>query len=175
MKRRFFAVSLPLFAGLACVLLASQVLGALPPPTPVALSDLVIKQVSYTKYTPHGDIAGDIEFAVRVKNIGKGTSPACTVVLDCTWNIQDPKSGKIGSLQFPTLAPGATAERKVTLYTIAFLPLKAMLIAAVDPAVAGKPSGQVLEGSAGELNNVFGFTFTIPSSTPITWMNPAVP
>jgi hypothetical protein len=187
MKRRFLAVGFLVFAGLACLWLASRAVTAAKPPGGPVLSpsvsvpvpvaepvhpDLVVAQVRLVKY--HQADIPSVDLTVRVKNIGNKETGPCIVALAWIWNFLDPHARQTASLLFPTLAPGATADRSATLTGIGFLPLKGMLIAAVDPARAGKPSGEVAELS-GERNNVFGFTFTIPSDTPILWRNPPVP
>jgi hypothetical protein len=187
MKRRFLAVGFLVFAGLACLWLASRAVTAAKPPGGPVLSpsvsvpvpvaepahpDLVVAQVRFVKYhqadIPYADLT------VRVKNIGRAQAASCKLALEWISDYLDPHARQTATLEFPALAPGATADRSATLTGIGFLPLKGMLIAAVDPAMPGKPAGEVSERS-GEYNNVFGFTFTIPSDAPILWRNPPVP
>jgi hypothetical protein len=174
MKRKALAVSLSVVAGLACVWLASPTAGALTA-TRVAVPDLVVTEIRLVKLDLNTEFPA-MEVAVRVKNIGLAQSLACPLFLEWSWNMPDLKCRTTGALQLPSLSPGNTAERRFTLSGIGkVLPLKGMFTAAVDPAVAGKPVGQVFEGS--ELNNVFGFTCEVTSvptpTAPIIWKSPS--
>jgi len=184
-KRRLLAVGFLVFACLACLRLVSHARAAAPgygrpvPPLSVPVSepahpDLVVREIRATQFSP-GFVPG-VNLTVVVKNIGAAASAPCMLVLRHTRNITVPNSSKVLHTQLLTLLPGAATSANFHMSPIS-IPWKGMLIAVVDPAVAGKPSGQLFEGSAGELNNLFGFTFNTGTSPPlpIVWKNPPVP
>jgi len=186
MKRKLLAISLPLFVCLACVWLVSEALTAPPPPpgptpglnTPVPLNfaDLVVQSVTLAPFSVKEFTSMDL--TVRVKNIGKANAASCTVGLGYTDNVGTPFA--LQTAQTPTLIPNAstTLSYHFTIQASAIEKpggWQAMMIAAADAPVAGKPSGKVTE-AGGEYNNVFGFTFsTAGKPGPWTWNNPAVP
>jgi len=148
------------------------------PPVPVKHADLVVQMVRGLKW---GQVwsGGPQWLVVRVKNIGDASAPGgCSLVAEYTSNMLDPEfpSSKIKRAHLPTLAPNDTVDIAFSFDNYANS-WRGMLIAVVDPALAGKPYGQVRE-QEGELNNVFGFTFDAGKSpsTPegnIEWWNPA--
>ena len=147
--------------------------------------DLVVQEVMITGFT-QGDIQ-QVHLKVRVKNIGTGDAPACTVALCYSSNIMANRAFLVKTAQITSgIKSGASALADISFYgvTKAGLPWAGMLIAVVDPPVQNNLAGAIYEhgpialvsGKQQDWNNVFGFIFTTGTavSAPTSWVNPAV-
>ncbi len=151
--------------------------------------DLVVEKIMLIG-TDYGDVASEFTLRVVVRNVGSGDAPPCTVTLGYSSNLGGSSPIVLETTQIPNvIKPGGSTLATFTLilpYSPG-TPWRGMLLAVVDPPVAGHPEGQIRERpvtlvaaggtppSFAETNNVFGIIFHTggPPQLPIHWANPA--
>jgi len=149
--------------------------------------DLAVEKIAVVSLILDGGWA-EVTLHVVVRNIGSKSTPPCNVMLNWCRNAE-------AQQPVPTwlertaggIKPGdeATVVFEIDVHNYSSV-WQGMLIATVDPPVAGKPAGEINEWPLvlqtpgpkppkSETNNVFGVIFDCGSGiTPMRWDNPLV-